>query len=97
MVVRVMEDLQHFLVLFLIFVLTFAECYHQLGVDVAAYGSREADDQTFVAVASHILATLRSAMGDFALIDMLQGFDLYAAETTTRFFLSVLFELAGAC
>jgi len=81
MVVHVVADLQYFVLLFLIFVLTFAECYHVLDVDIAPYGRRPADKQTLVAFASHILATLRSAMGDFALIDMFQGFDVYDSQT----------------
>ena len=80
MVIHVIADLRYFLVLFFIFVLTFAECYHILNVDIEPYGERMEHE---FPLGSHMIATLRSAMGDFALIDMFEGFDRYETQTIT--------------
>ena len=51
------------------YLLTFAVCFHLVGVDIAAYGRMNE-------LLAHIFAVLRCAMGDFAMIDMYFGFDL---------------------
>lgn len=62
-------DLSYFIILFIIFILTFAECYHIVQIDVSSYG-RMPD------LLALSLATQRSAFGDFSLIDPYMGFDL---------------------
>ena len=57
------------MLLFLFFILTFAQCYQLLGVDASAYGRMNM-------LLAHIYSTLRSAMGDFSLINPYEGFDV---------------------
>ena len=69
MVCTVIVEIYSFMVLYMIFLLAFAECYHILLVDISAYGRTPE-------LAAHALATLRMSMGDFALLDPLQSFDI---------------------
>ena len=62
MLVSVCNEVIFFFILFTIFLLTFAECFHIMKVDVSAYGRTHP-------LVSHFIATLRSSMGDFAMID----------------------------
>lgn len=62
MMIQVVYDVVYFMLLFVIFILTFAECYHIVGVSTEAYGRVEPLFALF-------LGTLRMAMGDFSLID----------------------------
>lgn len=62
MFITVVNDIQNFMILFSIFVLTFAECFHILMVDDTSYGRTPV-------LFSYFLMTIRSAMGDFSLID----------------------------
>lgn len=62
MLVSVCNEVIFFFILFTIFLLTFAECFHIMQVDVSAYGRTHP-------LVSHFIATLRSSMGDFAMID----------------------------
>lgn len=61
------------MLLFVIFILTFAECYHIVQVNTEAYG-RVHD------LFALFLGTLRSAMGDFSIIDPKQGFDIQIVQ-----------------
>lgn len=69
MITTVLQDIVFFLVMFSMYLLTFAACFHLVGVDIACYGRMN----EFVA---HLIGVLRCAMGDFAMIDMALGFDL---------------------
>jgi hypothetical protein len=69
MMIQVVNDVVYFMLLFVIFILTFAECYHIVQVNTDAYGR-------LPAIAALFLGTLRSAMGDFSLIDPYHGFDI---------------------
>jgi len=69
MLMTVIVEIYSFMVLFMIFLLAFAECYHILLVDISAYGRTPE-------LAAHALATLRMSMGDFALLDPYQSFDI---------------------
>lgn len=57
-----------FVLIFLIFNLTFAECFHIVEVDVTSYGRMPE-------LLSLAIAVLRAAMGDFSIIDPYVGFD----------------------
>ena len=76
MMIQVVADLNFFMLLFIILILTFAECYHILQVDILSYGRMPA-------IVAHWIATLRSAYGDFALINPYQGFDIYDLDLET--------------
>ena len=69
MITQVIYDMKYFMGLFFFFVLTFAECYHLLGVDASSYGRMPV-------LLAHFYSTLRSAMGDFSLINPFEGFDI---------------------
>ena len=69
MITTVMKDILFFLVMFSMYLLTFAICFHLVDVDIAAYGRMNE-------LLAHIFSVLRCAMGDFAMIDMYLGFDL---------------------
>ena len=60
--IKVIEELYFFLLLFMIFLVAFAECYHILEADVSTYGRTP----EFVA---HLITCLRVAAGDFAYLD----------------------------
>ena len=62
MMIQVVNDVVYFMLLFVIFILTFAECYHIVQVNTEPYG-RVHD------LFALFLGTLRSAMGDFSIID----------------------------
>lgn len=62
MLITVVNEIVFFFVLFSIFLLTFAECFNLLEVDMGTYGRMPK-------LMSHIISTLRISMGDFALID----------------------------
>lgn len=64
MIENVIKDVDYFMLLFSIFLLTFAECYEILDVDTSSYG------RIRPTLVSSILAAFRSAMGDMALLDM---------------------------
>jgi hypothetical protein len=69
MLITVCNEVIFFMVLFSIFLLTFAECNHVLLVDISAYGRTRP-------LLSHFITMLRCAMGDFSLIDPYQTFDM---------------------
>lgn len=62
MLITVVNEIVFFMILFSIFLLTFAECFNLLEVDVSAYGR-------LPRILAHVISTLRCAMGDFSLID----------------------------
>jgi hypothetical protein len=70
MLIQVFKDVRTFLVLFLIFILTFAECYRLLDIDTSSYGRV----QPLIAC---FLSVLRSSFGDFSIIDPKMTFDLF--------------------
>ena len=70
MLIIVVNEIVFFFVLFSIFLLTFAECFNLLEVDVSTYGR-------LPRLMSHILSVLRCSMGDFSLIDSHSTFDMY--------------------
>ena len=69
MIEQVVMDVKYFFVLFCIFLLTFGECYHLLEIDIEVYGRMPE-------IAGQFIATLRSAMGDFAMINQKYSFDI---------------------
>ena len=69
MITTVLQDIVFFLFMFSMYLLTFACCFHLADVDIASYGRMNP-------LLAHIFAVLRCAMGDFAMIDMYNGFDL---------------------
>jgi hypothetical protein len=73
---RVVEDLKWFIVLFSFFVYTFGVCYAILEVDAAAYGR-------LPYLLGLSLSTLRSAFGDFSMLDPYQGFDIQHEDPVT--------------
>jgi len=70
MLITVVNEVVFFLLLFLAFILTFAQSFHIFKVDVEVYGM-------LPELFGHFLAVLRSSMGDFSMIDPYQSFDLY--------------------
>ncbi len=62
MLIQVIKDVKYFVILFGIFNFTFAECFHVVNVDISAYGRAPS-------LMAHSIATLRSAFGDFSLLD----------------------------
>lgn len=64
-----MMDVQAFIALFCIFLIIFAECYRIVQVDFTSYGR-------IPGLLAATFATLRGAMGDFALISSADGFDV---------------------
>ena len=73
MLITVCNEVIFFMVLFGIFLLTFAECNHVLLVDIGAYGRTRP-------LLAHFITILRCAMGDFSLIDPYQTFDMIDVE-----------------
>lgn len=69
MLINVCKEVFSFMILFIIFVLTFAEMNHILEVDITLYGR-------IPPITAHFTNILRGAMGDFAIIDPFQGFDV---------------------
>ena len=69
MLTTVVQEVKYFMVLFLCFLVTFAECNHLVMVDIGAY-------ERTPALLAHILSVLRCAMGDFSLIDPFMTFDI---------------------
>jgi len=69
MFITVVNEIYYFMILFLIFVLTFAESFHIVEVDIIKYGRTP---ELF----AHFINVLRSAMGDFSIIDTNYGFDI---------------------
>ena len=62
MMMTVVSEVVNFMVLFFIFLMTFAQCNHILEVDHSSYGR-------MTPIVAHFYMVLRSAMGDFSLID----------------------------
>jgi len=62
MLIIVVQDLFYFMILFMIFITAFAECYHILIVDISAYSRTPT-------LFAHFMATLRLSMGDFSYLD----------------------------
>ena len=69
MIEQVIIDSGYFFCLFFVFVLTFAECYNILNVDVGVYKRQPS-------IFGQCFNALRSAMGDLALIDPFESFDI---------------------
>ena len=63
MVITVVNEIIYFLLLFTIFLLTFAECNHIIDIDVSAYGRSPP-------LLAHFFSVLRLSMGDQAMLDM---------------------------
>jgi hypothetical protein len=61
------------MLLFGIFIVSFAECNHIMHVDVTPYGR-------LPELIGHCISILRGAMGDFSMIDPYQGFDLIESD-----------------
>ena len=70
---QVVIDSAYFFLLFFVFLLTFAECYNILKVDTSPYAR-------FPSILGEFISTARSAMGDNALLDPFEGFDLYDVD-----------------
>ena len=69
MLINVCKEVFYFIILFTIFVLTFAEMNHIMEVDISFYGR-------IPPISAHFIAVLRGAMGDFSVIDPFSGFDV---------------------
>ena len=78
MLITVVNEIVFFFVLFSIFLLTFAECFNLLEVDMGTYGRMPR-------LMSHIISVLRCSMGDFALIDSYQTFDIFDSDEIDEF------------
>lgn len=74
MIINVIIEIKYFMVLFFIFILIFAQCFHLVSLDHATYGR-------IPELLALSIACLRSAMGDFAIFDMRYGFDLMDSYT----------------
>ena len=70
MIIQVVYDVKYFFVLFGIFLMCFAMCYRILGIELSNYGRTPK-------MMSMFLATLRSAMGDFSIINPYTAFDVW--------------------
>ena len=57
MVITVVNEVGYFMVLFSVFLLTFAECNHIISIDMTAYG-------WVPNLLAHIFGVLRLSMGD---------------------------------
>ena len=73
MLITVINEIVFFFVLFSIFLLTFAECFNLLEVDIGSYGRMPK-------LMSHVISVLRCSMGDFSLIDPYMTFDIYDTD-----------------
>ena len=82
MVITVVNEVQFFMVLFSVFLLTFAECNHIMQVDMSCYGRTPA-------ILAHFFGVLRLAMGDQANVDPYESFDRMGVdeETKEKFFI----------
>jgi hypothetical protein len=69
MLITVVNEIVFFMILFSIFLLTFAECFNLLEVDVTSYGR-------LPRILAHVISVLRCSMGDFSLIDPYMTFDI---------------------
>mmetsp|Transcript_2769 Transcript_2769/g.4352 ORF Transcript_2769/g.4352 Transcript_2769/m.4352 type:complete len:174 (+) Transcript_2769:109-630(+) len=69
MLITVVNDISYFMILFALFLFTFAESFHVLEVDVSSYGRAPS-------LLSYFVAVLRCAMGDFSIIHYTMGFDI---------------------
>lgn len=78
MLIQVAVDIKNFFILFMVFILIIAECYSVVQVDVSAYGR-------VPSLLAYALATFRSAMGDFSLIDPYNSFDLKTKSGAYRY------------
>ena len=69
MFMTVVSEVFYFVILFTIFLITFAESFSLVGVDVSAYGR-------IPGLFGHFVQILRCAMGDFSILNPYEGFDL---------------------
>ena len=69
MFITVVQEIFYFMILFTIFIFTFAESFHVLQVDRENYG-RTPD------IMAHFIQVFRCAMGDFSIININYGFDM---------------------
>jgi hypothetical protein len=69
MLMKVCSEVGYFMLLFGIFIITFAECNHIMLVDNTVYGRMPE-------LMGHFISVLRGAMGDFSMIDPYTGFDI---------------------
>ena len=74
MFMQVISDLKSFMILLLIFIMTFAECYSVVNTDHSSYGRLPPT----IALG---ISALRMAYGDFALVDPKYTFDYVDEET----------------
>ena len=70
MIITVCKNIVFFMILFSIFLLTFAQCTMLMQVDISAYGR-------IPSLMAHFIAMLRCSMGDFSLIDPWETFDTF--------------------
>ena len=73
MIITVCKNIVFFMILFSIFLLTFAQCTMLMQVDISAYGRTPS-------LMAHFIAMLRCSMGDFSLIDPWQSFDTFEID-----------------
>lgn len=74
MIIKVLIEVKYFFVMFLICLIMFAECFNVLHVNVDAYGR-------VPRIIALSLTQLRSAMGDFDMLNPKQTFDLIDKNT----------------
>jgi len=69
MITNVVEQIGFFIVMFSMYLVTFATCFQIFEVSTTPYGRMN----KFL---SHFFAVVRCSMGDFSIIDMFEGFDV---------------------
>ena len=73
MFILVVREIFYFMILFTIFLLTFAESFHVVEVDISSYGRTPP-------ILAYVVSVLRCAMGDFSIISVDYGFDVIKGE-----------------
>lgn len=66
---KVISEVGYFMLLFGLFIITFAECNHVMNVDVSSYGR-------LPHLVGHFISVLRGAMGDFSMLSPYETFDI---------------------
>ena len=69
MLAHVCNEVIYFMMLFGIFLLTFAECNHIVLINISSYGR-------IPGLVAHLITILRCSMGDFSLLDSDETFDI---------------------
>mmetsp|Transcript_16574 Transcript_16574/g.25561 ORF Transcript_16574/g.25561 Transcript_16574/m.25561 type:complete len:191 (+) Transcript_16574:1498-2070(+) len=90
MFITVVKEISYFMILFTIFLITFAESFNVVEVDISTYGRTPR-------VFAYVVTVLRLAMGDFSLIHMSMGFDIVdePGEDSYRFSREVMLFTTG--